>query len=129
MRTIEQINNDIIKLRNSGQSIKNISDGYHTFEEYVEMRNIYFIALCNAYPEISWKSKKHYDEINDPISNFNGDFIAGINTPDGTITRHLKLKFWDDLYVPEIEKSFKYDNYTEDDMKKRLKSLNKRNRF
>ena len=121
MRTIEQINEDIMELRKNGQSVKNVSDGYHTFADYADMRNVYFIALCNSYPELSWKSKKHYDEENDPM--FNGDFIAGIFTPEGPITQHLKLKFWDELNVQEIKNAPKYDGYTEEDVKTRIKSL------
>lgn len=123
MKTIEDINSEIMELRKNGQSVKDISDGYHTFGEYIDIRNIYFIALCNAYSSLSWKSKKHYDEINDPISNFDGDFIAGINTPKGVISRHLKLKYWDDLNIPEIEHAPSYDGYTEEDMDERIKSL------
>ena len=122
MKTIEEINQNIIELRRNGQSVKKISDGYHTFGDYIDMRNIYFIALCNAYPELSWKSKKHFDEENDPM--FEGDFIAGIFTPDGPITQHLKLKFCDELSVQEIERAPQYDGYTEEDVKIRIKSLN-----
>ena len=134
MRDIHDITCDIIEkmsMSSSNDSTKNnkstkdVSDGHHTLKEYLDMRNIYFIALCNAYPEFSWKSKKHYDEENDPISNFNGDFIAGINTPSGTISQHLKLEYWDELNVPIIENAPKYDNYTEEDVKIRIKSLRK----
>lgn len=121
MRTTEEINADIIELRKSGQSVKNVSDGYHTFGDYADMRNIYFIALCNAYSDLSWKSKNHFDEEHDPM--FDGDFIAGIFTPDGPITQHLKLKFWDDLNVQEIERAPQYDGYTEEDVIVRIKSL------
>ncbi len=121
MKTIDEINEDILKLRENNQSVKEISDGFHTFGEYIDMRNAYFIALCNAYRESSWKSKKHYDEENDPM--FDGDFIAGIYTPDGLITQHLKLKYWDDLYVPEIERAPQYDGYTQEDVKAHIKSL------
>ena len=122
MKTIEQINEDIMELRRNGQSVKEISDGHHTFEDYTDMRNVYFIALCNAYHDLSWKSKKHFDEENDPM--FDGDFIAGIFTPDGPITQHLKMKFWGDLQVQEIERAPQYDGYTEEDVKVRIKSLN-----
>lgn len=125
MKTVEEINEDIMNLRKNGQSIKKISDGYHTFEDYTDMRNIYFIALCNAYPNLSWKSTKHFDEENDPM--FEGDFIAGIFTPTGPITQHLKLKFWDDLNVQEIERAPQYDGYTEEDVKERVKSLDSGN--
>ena len=37
--------------------------------------------------------KKHFEEETDPM--FNGDFIAGINTPQGPATYHIKLEYWD----------------------------------
>lgn len=122
MKDIYDINKEIEELKKTKQSIKNISDGYHTFGEYIDMRNTLFIALCNVYSNISWKSKKHYDEENDPM--YNGDFIAGINSDIGPITFHLKMKYWDDLKVQEIDRAPKYEGYTEEDVKARIKSLN-----
>ena len=87
------------------------------------MRNHWFIATLNSNPDISWKSKRHFDEENDPM--FDDDFIAGINTPDGMATQHLKMKFWDDLHVRELDRAPKYDNYTEEDVKVRIKSIKK----
>lgn len=125
MKAIEDINEEIAKLRLNGQRVKNISDGRHTFGDYIEMRNTYFVALCNAYSNISWKSKRHFDEENNPM--YNGDFIAGIMTPVGPIAQHLKLKYWDDLNVREIDRAPQYNGYNEDDIKKRFKSLSKGN--
>ena len=122
--TIEEINKSIVEIRKSGQSVKEISDGYHCFADYIEIRNLYFMALCNAYKEISWKSKKHYDEENDPM--FDGDFIAGINTPEGLVTQHIKLKHWDELDIKELDRAPLYDGYTKEDVKVRIKSLNKK---
>lgn len=121
MKSINEINKEIQEVKKQNQSIKEISDGNHTFGQYIDMRNNLFIALCNAYPEISWKSRKHYDEENDPM--FNGDFIAGINSDKGTITFHLKMKYWDDIIVEEIDRAPKYDGYTEEDVISRIKSL------
>jgi len=121
MKTIEQINEEIMELSRNGQSVKKVSDTHHTFDSYIDMRNVYFIALCNDYPELSWKSTKHYDEENDPM--FNGDFIAGIYTPKGLVAQHLKLKYWDDLNVKEIERAPQYDGYNDEDIKVRIKSL------
>ena len=122
MKSVEDINKKILELRKNNHSVKDISDVYHTFGDYVKMRNIYFIALCNAYPDISWKSKKHFDEESDPM--FSGDFIAGINTPKGPISQHIKLELWDRLHVPELNRGLKYDGYTEEDIIKRVDSLN-----
>lgn len=121
MENIYDINKAIQELKNMNQSIKEVSDGHHTFGDYIDMRNNLFIALCNAYCDISWKSKKHYDEENDPM--FNGDFIAGINSDKGMITFHLKMKYWCDLDVKELDRAPEYDRYTEEDVKVRLKSL------
>ena len=49
-----------------------------------------FCTICNCFPNLFWKSRKHFDEENDPM--FNGDFIAGINTPEGIATYHIKLE-------------------------------------
>ena len=121
MKSINEINKEIQEVKKQNQSIKEISDGNHTIGQYIDMRNNLFIALCNAYPEISWKSRKHYDEENDPM--FNGDFIAGINSDKGTITFHLKMKYWDDIIAEEIDRAPKYDGYTEEDVISRIKSL------
>ena len=121
MKKIEEINDFILENRNNGKSVKEVSDGFHTFRDYIEMRNELFVALCNAYPDISWKSKRHYDEENDSM--YNGDFIAGINTPAGMISFHLKLEYWDELLVDEIDRSPYYDGYTYEDVKLRIKSL------
>ena len=123
MLNVEEINKAIQILKNAGISINGVSDGYHTFEDYKDMRNLWFIATLNSNPNISWKSKKHFDEEHDPM--FNRDFIAGINTPQGIATQHLKIKFWDDLQVKELDRAPKYDGYTEKDVKERIISLRK----
>jgi len=57
---------------------------------------------------------------------FDGDFIAGINTPTGIITQHIKMKYWDELDVREIDNAPQYDGYTEEDVKSRVKSLKRK---
>lgn len=126
MKSIEEINGDILDRRNGGLSVKATSDGYHTFGDYTEMRNVYFVALLNVYSAISWRSLKHYDEVNDPIANFNGCFICGINTPEGPVAQHLKMKFWEELEgVPILPNAPKYDGYTDEEIKTRIRSLSK----
>jgi len=115
--------NDMIKTsRLEGKiSTKDISDGYHTFRQLYNHRTILFALVCNAYPEISWKSKKHFDDEKDPM--FNGDFIAGINTPEGPATYHMKLEYWDLFNIPEIERAYPYDGHNSDEDLERLLSL------
>lgn len=121
MNRIDEINKYILELKNSGEQIKKISDGHHTFDELYEQRVILFSVICNFYPELSWKSKKHFDEENDPM--FNGCFIVGINTSEGVATYHFKLKYWNEFDITELEYAPKYDGYTADKVLTRIKSL------
>lgn len=120
-KLISKINRDILSLKEKGISTKNISDGYHTFEELYYQRTVLLSIICNTNPNISWKSKKHFDEENDPM--FEGCFIIGINTPTGEATYHIKLKYWEMFDVPEIEHAPKYDGYSSDEVLKRLQTL------
>lgn len=103
------------------KSTKNLGDSHHTFAELYEQRAVLFCALCNQFPEISWKSKKHFDEKNDPM--FAGDFIAGINTPAGIASYHIKLKYWNLFKIPELKHAPKYDGYTSEEVLVRILSL------
>lgn len=125
MNKTDEINNIIKENKQLGIiSTKNISDGHHTFGELYKNRIILFCTLCNLLPDISWKSKKHYDEENDPM--FPGSFIAGINTPEGIATYHIKLQYWDLFDIPELEKAPKYDNYDNAEVLKRILSLKRK---
>ena len=124
MSKIDDINSLIIENKLSGEiSTKEISDGHHTFGELYRHRVALFCTLCNLLPEISWKSKKHFDEENDPM--FNDSFIAGSNTPEGIAAYHVKLKYWEMFDVPELERAPSYDSYCNEDVIDRVLSLNK----
>lgn len=121
---VQEINNLIKEYKKDDKfNSKNISDSHHTFGELYHHRIVLFCTLCNLLPEISWKSKKHFDEENDPM--FKDSFIAGINTPEGIATYHIKLKYWDMFNVQEIERAPKYDLYDSDDVIERIYSLSK----
>ena len=127
MSKLKEINDLIMNSKLSGEiSTKEISDGHHTFGELYRHRIILFCTLCNLFPDISWKSRKHFDEENDPM--FEGDFIAGINTPSGVASYHIKLKYWDFFHIPEIERAPQYDFYSSDDVLERVLSLTNNNR-
>lgn len=124
IKSINQINRDISDAKRSGRDIRNVSDGQYTFNEYIDIRNHLFVALCNAYPDISWKTKKLYNGENGNPSN--NCFIAGINSPEGIISFHLDMEYWDDLKVIEIDKAPMFNGYTVEDVKIYLKSLKER---
>lgn len=105
-------------------SSKEISDGHHTFGELYYHRIILFCTLCNLFPDLSWKCRKHFNEETNPM--FNDSFIAGINTPEGIATYHIKLKYWNLFDIPEIDRAPKYDEYTPSEVIERVYSLSKK---
>ena len=124
MSKIDEINNIIKENKNNKNiSTKEISDGHHTFGELYRHRILLFCTICNLFPDISWKSRKHYDEENDPM--FLDSFIAGINTPDGIATYHVKLQYWNLFDIPELERAPKYDAYSSEESLERIISLSK----
>lgn len=95
-------------------------------ENYMSIELYYFVHYVIYFQIFLGNLKKHYDEENDPM--FENSFIAGINTPDGVVTYHIKLEYWELFDIPEIERAPKYDNYSSNDVLKRIKSLTKKNK-
>lgn len=107
--------------------VEDVTDGYHSFGELYEHRNLLFCVLLTLiYREglnyKVWKSKLHSDG-----TMFEGDwFIAGMSDPNGhrQITYHMEVsKYWGILDVPEIEFSPEYDGHSPDDVLERLVSI------
>lgn len=112
----ELINILLDEMRKGGVSRKDISDGYHTFDELYYHRMILFSLLLNSHPEISWKSKKHHDG-----TMFDDEsFICGIETPKGQYTYHYHLKFWNNFRVKELEFAPEYDGHKPSDITRLL---------
>lgn len=88
---------------------KEITDGFHTFDELYDHRRALTAALCKALgPDAAWRSKAHHPEESPMFEG--GYFIVGVNLPTGTITYHYKLHHWDDFTgVPELEHAPKWD--------------------
>lgn len=123
MAKIDEINNEIKENADAGIiKSKDVSDRWHTFRTLYKHRIYLFAVLCNLFPEISFKTKQHFDEENDPM--FNGDFMAGIYTPKGVATYHIKMEYWDLFNIPEIERGPKYDGYDDEEVLSRILSLN-----
>lgn len=113
-KTIKKyINNIIEEMKKLGISRKDISDGRHTFGELYYHRMILFSIILNQNPDISWKAKQHHDG-----TMFDGDFICGIDTPEGQYTYHYKLKYWDNFKVKELEYAPEYDGHKPNDVER-----------
>lgn len=107
-----RINEMLADMRDKGYSRKDISDGYHTFEELYYHRMVLFSIILNQNKDISWKAKKHHDG-----TMFGDDsFICGIETPEGQYTYHYHLEHWDNFKVKELEFAPEYDGHKPSDI-------------
>lgn len=109
---VKAIINEALKdLRDEGVSRKDISDGYHTFDELYYHRMVLFSIILNQNPNISWKSKWHSDG-----TMYDNYFICGIKTPEGQYTYHYDLKYWNKFKVKELEYAPKWDGHKPTDI-------------
>ena len=119
MKNIESINNDIKDYKNTGNSVKNVSDVYHTFADLYERERVLFRLITTLCPKLCFKTLKHFDEDNDPM--FNGDFMVGLYTPLGPVSYHFKLKFLDYFsHIEFQEYGPRYDGYSEKEKNYRI---------
>lgn len=101
------------------------SDGYHTFNELYHHRAILFSVICNARPDIAWKSKKHHDG-----TMHDGMFIVGIDTPEGQATYHYDIEpYWSIFRVNELEYAPEWDGHTPDEAIRRIGTLTLPNKW
>lgn len=116
MEIIDLINAVNIKLRDEGVSRKEITDGYHTFDELYYHRMVLFSIICNQNKEIAWKSRLHHDG-----TMFDEDsFIVGVETSEGQYTYHYHLKYWDMYDVKELDYAPEYDGHKPSDITRLL---------
>ncbi len=95
-----------------------VSDGYHTFHELYEHRNILWINILNLNPGMAFKTRK-----NDKGEIWEGWFIGGMNTPFGQVTYHLPEKHWSHVDVKEVERNSDYDQHSSHDVLERLELM------
>lgn len=105
-----------------------ISDGYHTFEELYEHRNLLFLRLLEQEADscrwsglnpLGWWSRRHDDG-----SMYEGYIVVGMykSTP-AQITYHMSEKYIELIqsWLPELERAPEWDGHTPDDVLQRLK--------
>lgn len=114
---IDEIQEEINILKENGESVGELSDGYHTFNELYKHRCILTAALFRQAP-YTWKSKLHEDG-----TMFDGMFIVGVCTPEGHATYHYDLPDWEMFKVPEIPHAPKFDGHTPDQAINRIKNM------
>ncbi len=109
-------------LKHKGKDIitKEISDGYHTFEELYHHRCVLFSVICNQNKEKAWKSLLHHDGT---MFGDNDMFIVGIETPEGSYTYHYHREYWDMFKVKELDRAPEWDGHKPEDVTRLLSLL------
>lgn len=97
-----------------------INDGYHTFDELYEHRNLLFCAFASTTPQRAWYSRCHADG-----TMFDGYIIVGLEKPHKHITYHMAERFIPYLAacsIKEIPYAPEWDGHTPDDVLERLRN-------
>ncbi len=102
-----------------------INEIHQSYEELYQQKIILFCTLCNCFSNLSWKSRKNFNEETEPM--YQDSFIAGIHTPKGEIVYYVKQKYWDLFQITELERAPIYEYYTEQERLERILSLTNKN--
>ena len=108
---------DNFKEKNPNESVGELNDTYHSFNDLYKHRTILSALLFLNLP-YSWKAKVHEDG-----TMFDGMFITGFPTPTGMISYHYDLEYWDLFKIPELPKAPHFDGYTDQDVLTRLANI------
>lgn len=113
-------NKDLVlayKEQHGGKSIlKNVTDGYHTFDELYYHRMVLSKLVFEVYKQYAWKSWLHSDG-----TMFEGSFIVGVSIPGiGDYSYHYDAQYFDFFDVPEVDRAPEYDGHTPDNVKRLL---------
>lgn len=108
---------DNFKKENPNESVGELSDTYHSFDDLYKHRTILSALLFLNFP-YSWKSKIHEDG-----TMYNGMFVTGFPTPTGMVSYHYDLEYWDLFKIPEIPHAPHFDGYTDNDVLIRLTNI------
>lgn len=108
---------DNFKKENPNESVGELSDTYHSFNDLYKHRTI-LTALAFLNLPYAWKSKIHEDG-----SMYDGMFVVGAPTPYGMISYHYDLEFWDMFKIPELPHAPHFTGYTDEDVLDRLTNI------
>lgn len=108
---------DNFKKENPNESVGELSDTYHSFDDLYKHRTLLSALLFLNFP-YSWKSKIHEDG-----TMYDGMFVTGFPTPTGMVSYHYDLEYWDLFKIPEIPHAPHFDGYTDNDVLIRLTNI------
>lgn len=115
---ITKLLNKLIKLFKKLKIVrtKDISDGYHTFNDLYHHRAILFSVIVKGHKEQAWKSLNHHDG-----TMFENMFIVGIDTPAGQYTYHYNIEpYWNLFDCKVLDNAPVWDGHKPSDIDRLL---------
>lgn len=114
---------------------KQISDGYHTFEELYHYRMLYHASFVNLLEERSVMDDTSNHDVHKSWRHSDGElcfgkdnyFVVVVELPTGQITNHYKGEHWDLFRIPEKEFANEYDGHTPAEAADRIESYLRQN--
>jgi hypothetical protein len=92
---------------------QDLSDGYHTFDELYEHRNMLFLSLCLSMRHDAWMTEPS-----------EGWFVVFLELITGQISYHIPEKYYGRLLGRiGVDKDYKWDGHTSADAVNRLDQL------
>ena len=124
MKTVLEFVNSLVRDTLTGDEIRTISDGYHTFEELYDFRLVFNACLFNEWAERGiykvHKSHKH----GDGEECFGGGwFVVMATTPFGQISNHYRDSHGGIFQCEEREFADDWDGHTAADVADRLRKV------
>lgn len=121
---LQEVQDDITRLREKGVSVGTLTDGYHSFNELYQHRIANYIALARAHSSTFkpvWRTKMQSNGTAVP----EGWFLLGINKKAGNqITYHVPISMWEQCsFASDLAKAPEYDGHTPADVLERLAKL------
>jgi hypothetical protein len=122
MSTLAEVQSEVLKM--TGDEIRELSDGNHSYKELYEYRKVYNALLFSMWANEDMyrvhKSKKHGDG---ELCFGGGWFIVMATTRFGQISNHYRLEDWDIFRCDEREQADVWDGHTPEIALLRLKKL------
>ena len=103
-------------------SIGEVNDGSHSFDDLYWHRMMLFAVICNSHKDKAWKSKLHHDG-----TMYDDYFIVGIETPEGQYTYHYHIDWWDKFDVQQRLRAPEYDGHTPEDIDRLFSLIEEKN--
>lgn len=103
---------------------KEISDGYHTFDELYKQRNNLWIALCRIAHNKGlpvWRTIIH----SDGTFSSRGWFVLVIDKERGEqMSYHMPMDMWTETdFAETLNRGYEYDGHTAEDVLNRISKL------